>query len=156
FGGKNGAGKTTMLEALQLCLYGAFALGERVSREAYHALLGERIHRSPALLIQPTFSAVAVTFEHANIGRRHTYTVGRSWERSSQNKITERFVVHRDGHPLTEVTPEQWQDFIRELIPPGVTQLFFFDGEKIRQLAEESSEVRELGTSIKALLGTDL
>lgn len=156
FGGKNGAGKTTLLEALQLCLYGSLAIGDRVSRESYYAYLGDRIHRSPALLIQPAFASVSVTFEHADVGRMYTYTVSRSWERSAQGRLAERFEVQRDGQQLSEVTPEQWQDFIRELIPPGVTRLFFFDGEKIQQLAETSSDEHELGTSIKALLGTDL
>ena len=49
-----------------------------------------------------------------------------------------------------------WSDFVRSLVPPGVAQLFFFDGEKIRELAEKETEALALGDSIKALLGLDL
>ena len=45
FGGKNGAGKTTVLESIRLCLYGARALGRRVKKRDYERHLIERIHR---------------------------------------------------------------------------------------------------------------
>ena len=51
---------------------------------------------------------------------------------------------------------ETSKDFLLELIPPGLTQLFFFDGEKIQRLAEEESESEELASSIKSLLGLDI
>jgi len=41
------------------------------------------------------------------------------------------------------------------LIPPGVAQLFFFDGEKIQHLADDTSDQRELSEAMKALLGLD-
>jgi len=40
------------------------------------------------------------------------------------------------------------------LIPPGLSQLFFFDGEKIQRLAEQDAQ--ELGRSVKSLLNLDL
>ena len=62
----------------------------------------------------------------------------------------------RDEEPLDDVDSELWSDFVRSLVPPGVAQLFFFDGEKIKRLAEEDTEALALGESIKALLGLDL
>jgi len=37
-------------------------------------------------------------------------------------------------------TASRWQDFISETIPPGVAGFFFFDGEKIQQLADDTSD----------------
>jgi len=46
-----------------------------------------------------------------------------------------------------------WQDFIRATIPPAITQFFFFDGEKIQEIAaDDHSEVR-LKSSLEAALG---
>src|SRR5262249_50822741 len=42
------------------------------------------------------------------------------------------------------------------LVPPGVSQLFFFDGEKIKRLAEEETEAATLAQSVKGLLGIDV
>ena len=45
FGGKNGAGKTTFLEAILLCLYGKNALNSRMSNRDYGEYIAGRIHR---------------------------------------------------------------------------------------------------------------
>jgi DNA sulfur modification protein DndD len=156
FGGKNGAGKTTFLDALQLCIYGSIGLGERLSKDEYAALLAQRIHSSPALLVQPSFASVSLAFDFADMGRLKRYEVRRSWERSPGGRVLERLQVSIDGEEQSDFTAEQWGDFVRELVPPGVSRLFFFDGEKIQHLAEESSDQRELGISVKALIGTDL
>jgi DNA sulfur modification protein DndD len=67
--------------------------------------------------------------------------------------LTERLVVARDGKRVSVQNQEIWQDFIRSIIPPGITQFFFFDGEKIQVIAaDDHSEVR-LKSSLEAALG---
>jgi DNA sulfur modification protein DndD len=59
----------------------------------------------------------------------------------------------RDGKRVSVQNQEIWQDFIRSMIPPGITQFFFFDGEKIQAIAaDDHSEVR-LKSSLEAALG---
>lgn len=156
FGGKNGAGKSTLLEAVCLCLYGQLAAGTKASKDQYASYLEQRIHSSASLLVQPTFSSVSIEFSYADLGRLHVYEVTRSWGRKTGGRTAERLDVKRDGTSLGELGSEQWQDFVRELIPPGVSSLFFFDGEKIQHLAEDSTDQVELAHSIKALLGVHL
>ena len=48
-----------------------------------------------------------------------------------------------------------WQDFIKEIIPLGLSQLFFFDGEKIQKMMSDDGN-EELKKSILSLLGLDL
>jgi DNA sulfur modification protein DndD len=70
-----------------------------------------------------------------------------------QGPLYERLVVVRDGKRVSVQNQEMWQDFIRAAIPPGITQFFFFDGEKIQEIAaDDHSEVR-LKTSLEAALG---
>lgn len=64
--------------------------------------------------------------------------------------------VERDVKSLDDVSAEHWQDFVRDLLPPGVSSLFFFDGERIQQLAEDSSDEQTLADAIKSLLGLDV
>jgi DNA sulfur modification protein DndD len=156
FGGKNGAGKSTLLEAIRLCLYGLGALGSRVSKEDYLAYLERKIHSNPDHLIQANFASVALEFQYADVDAVHTYRVTRSWERRGAHRITEHLDLERDGKPLDELSVEHWQDFVRDLVPQGVSQLFFFDGEKIQQLAEDTSDRSTLAEAIKSLLGLDL
>jgi len=156
FGGKNGAGKSTLMEAVYLCLYGSLANATKLSKEQYLSYLEKKIHTSPHLLVQPTFSSVSIEFSYADLGRVHVYEVTRSWGKASSGKTSERLDVKRNGESLGELGSEQWQDFIRELIPLGVSSLFFFDGEKIQHLAEDATDQTELAQSVKSLLGVNL
>jgi DNA sulfur modification protein DndD len=155
FGGKNGAGKSTILDAIRLCFYGQQALGQRVSKEQYLGYLKSRIHRNPNLIIQPNHSSICLEFDFADPDGLHKYKIVRSWE-DQGSRVMEDLQLERDGHPLDEVSAEHWQEFIRDLVPIGVSQLFFFDGEKIQQLAEDSSDQRTLADAVKLLLGVDV
>ena len=157
-GGKNGAGKTTILEAVRLCLYGARSLGNRVGQSAYHEYLASTIHHSQATSLQPQEASVALEFEHVHSGNKDYYHVKRRWEtrRSTKEPVEESLVIHKNSEPLSDFEAEHWQDFLNELIPIGLSQLFFFDGEKIQGLAEDTFGHIFLADSIKSLLGVDL
>ena len=154
-GRKNGAGKTTVLESLRLCLYGARALGDRVSNRDYDDYLKGRVHRDDSALINPTSASVGLAFTHSQLGEKHEYEVTRSWEING-NKITTFLHVNKNGEPLDSIDQENADEFLRDLIPPGVSQLYFFDGEKIQQLAEADEEDIALSDAIRNLLGLEL
>lgn len=81
FGGKNGAGKTSLLEAVRLALYGRTALGPRVRQVDYDGYLRGRIHRTRGEAMPPaTHAAVALEFEYVRLGEAaKTYIVERRW-----------------------------------------------------------------------------
>lgn len=156
FGGKNGTGKTSILDAIRLVLYGKASLGNRVSQKDYNFFLKNHIHRSTDNLIQPTFSSVAAEFDYAIRGESKTYYVERSWMLSGNNELKEYLKIHENGEIIDEVTPDFWRGFIEEIIPERLSQLFFFDGEKIQSIAEDDGGSRVLADSIKTLLGLDI
>ena len=63
--------------------------------------------------------------------------------------------MYQDSLPNHSLSGD-WTQLVEELIPLEISQLFFFDGEKIRSLAEDASSSAALGAAIKALLGLDL
>lgn len=156
FGGKNGAGKSTLLEAIRLCFYGHLSDRSLFSREKYERYLDERVHRDPRSVIQPHFAAIGIEFEYGEQDAVHIYEVTRSWERKNGSKVVELFQLTKDGRPVTDVSADHWQDFVRDLIPPGVSDLFFFDGERIQHLAEGAHDQETLAEAVKNLLGADL
>ena len=177
-GGLNGAGKTTLFEAVRLCLYGAAALGGRGSRRAgsrraYEEFLARRVHRPAAgggLRARQGRTSVAVTFGFFQGGRESEYRVERSWSSGAGGGagVDERLEVGRrrpgepEFAPLDAVQRPHWQQFIEGIIPRGIMQLFFFDGEKVARMAggdgggdgngAEEEAVRE---AFNALLGLD-
>lgn len=153
-GGKNGAGKTTILEAVRLCLYGASALGKGTKRATYEAYLLSRIHRQIGAPMHHSFAGVAVSFIHTVGGTTHEFTMRRMWERR-RSGVSETIYISRDGAPLSEQEMGWWEQFLHDLLPPGLADLFFFDGEKIQSLADDP-DYTLLGEAIRSLLGLDL
>ncbi len=150
-GGKNGAGKTTLLEAVRLALYGRRALGARVSQTEYETYLRTSIHRSA----HAKSAAVGLDFDYAEGGVVHRYRVLRQWSIRGKSVI-EHLTLDKDGAEMSSVPREEWHQFLQELIPPGVSQLFFFDGEKIREIADGEEENEQLAEAVRGLLGVEL
>lgn len=150
-GGKNGAGKTTLLEAVRLALYGRRALGARIGQVEYDDYLRGRINRASSR----AEAAVALEFDYAEAGVVHRYSVRREW-RAQGKAIVETLLLEKDGAAISAVPRDEWHHFLQELIPPGVSQLFFFDGEKISEIAEGEENNEQLGEAVRGLLGIDL
>ena len=157
-GGMNGAGKTTLLDAVRLCLYGRRALGPRVSRNEYNDYLSAMIHRDANSVMLLSHASVSLEFEYAHSGETRQYRVERAWRQSGMDHRTviEGLTISENDLLSTESETEYWQDHIDELIPLGVSQFFFFDGEDIQKLADDSSHDLYLSESIKSLLGLNL
>ena len=156
-GGMNGAGKTTLLDAVRLCLYGKRALGNRVSHHEYHDYLSEIIHRSSTANSPTDRASVFLEFEYARDGEKKRYTVERSWKRQRGGEtVKEALAIYENNRLNTELEKDHWQDYINELVPIGVSQFFFFDGENVRKLVDDSGHDVFLRESIKALFGLNL
>jgi DNA sulfur modification protein DndD len=151
-GGLNGCGKTTLLDAFQLALYGKFAkCSNRRPSQAYNDFLKQCMNRS----VNPAEgTAVEIVFSLFVEGDEHEYHIKRSWHLANKS-IIENFEVFLDGK-LDEVLRDGWYDFLEEFLPVRLANLFFFDGEKIESLADLEKTSGLLATAIHALLGVDL
>jgi len=153
FGGMNGSGKTTIFDAIKLCLYGP-NISPQISSANYTEYLKEKIHYSSGLFLQPNFASIEIEFEYSKFGELDTYKVERMWERMGR-KVSETLIIRKNGKDIDDVERDNWQEFIEELIPIGLSQLFFFDGEKIQKMMSDDNNF-ELQRSIKALIGLDV
>jgi DNA sulfur modification protein DndD len=154
FGGLNGAGKTTTLTAVRLALYGKQSLGRAVSVQAYHQFLIDSIHNPKGEVLTPNTAGVKLDFNFGRQGEVIDYTVKRVWTVRG-NSVFENVEIYQNGEYLQNLTDQQKQAFLNELIPIGVADLFFFDGEKIAELAEDDNNAA-LADAINRLLGLDI
>lgn len=142
-GGMNGAGKTSIMEAVTFCLYGGKA------DDIYRNINRREKAKGNANV---AFEIVIEMDDGSELVVKRSWTAGAVSEPKPRD-LTERLVVVRDGKRVSVQNQEIWQDFIRAAIPPGITQFFFFDGEKIQEIAaDDHSEVR-LKSSLEAALG---
>lgn len=148
--GHNGAGKTTFLESVRLALYGKRALGARVGQAEYERHLLKRINN----FAKDRRASVELAFKSQHLGNEDLYTVRRSWAARGASVI-ESLEFERNGAPVDDIPSEDWNHYLEDIIPAGVSQLFFFDGEKIQDIADDQ-ESTGLTDAIKSLLGIDI
>ncbi|MGI9829302.1 DNA sulfur modification protein DndD [Vibrio vulnificus] len=151
FGGLNGAGKTSILTAIRLALFGRLSFSQNLTSNDYVEALAELIHKGVGLGGLQNSASIELEFKYSQNGEESTYKVLRGWQRGKKDYLQ----LEKDGVSLSELNYEQCQGFLNELIPTGIADLFFFDGEKIAELAEDESGL-VLKTAVRRLLGLDV
>lgn len=149
-GGMNGRGKTTFLEAILLALYGgnSFAVSES-SHKSYGQYLRAHVNTTDGTLE----SYVELEFDMNTDEDMNTYTVKRSWT-SKTRRMTDSVQVMKNGKEDSFLS-KNWAMFVESVLPSGLANFFFFDGEKIAELA--SGETNEaMKSAIKSLLGINV
>lgn len=154
FGGLNGAGKTSILTAVRLALYGQLALDGRATAKDYERFLADSIHKNPNTIIPADNAYVEVHFNYGKLGERFNYRIQRSWSHKG-SRVQEKLRVWKNDEQIRGIDRAEAQTFLNELVPLGVSDLFFFDGEKIAELAEDQ-DGSALGEAIRRLVGIDL
>ena len=153
FGGLNGGGKTTFLDALQLVLYGKHAKCSNRGNLAYGTYLASTLNRYVAKSEQVSLE---LTFSHTTDTEAQTFTVRREWKLAKQVENSKDKVTVSCNGEHDQYISEQWDEFVNEFIPMSLSDLFFFDGEKIENLAHPERSNELIKTGIENLLGLDL
>ena len=146
-GGRNGRGKTTLLSALQIVLYGEKAECIRDSNLNYKQQMQQFIHRGPGI----DCCSLRLDFLRWSKGLAVSYAVERQWK-FENGDLKESLEVLVNGERDDYLT-ETWREFVQDLLPLEISGLFFFDGEKIEAFANPTKSRRLLASAIGALLG---
>lgn len=154
FGGLNGAGKTTILKAVRLALYGRQGFDQPLTEKEYAAILKQLIHTSPTQLVVADRAAVEIVFSYARLGETIRYRVQRAWV-GKDSTVQESLRLFKNEAHEPWLTDNQAQSFLSQLIPSGISQFFFFDGEQISDLARDDAD-EVLSDAMRRLLGLDV
>lgn len=141
----NGSGKTTLLTAIQLALYGQAAIN--ASRKSVYESFIESLRRSDVV----GNPVVEVILRVETVEEAVRLTVRREWGKSG-SQLVETCRVFRDDTLDAELTAN-WTQFIEDILPAELAQLFLFDGEKIEALANPQKLPDLLRRATEAFLG---
>ncbi|WP_455533311.1 DNA sulfur modification protein DndD [Roseburia inulinivorans] len=145
-GGMNGRGKTTFLEAVLIALYGSNSFAYTESKyKSYAQYLRSFVNKSA----EDKCCSVVLEFEIFN-GDVERYVIKREWDTLTK-KTEERIKVYKDG-TLNEFLTNNWTLFVENILPSALSSFFFFDGEKIAEMAVDNSN-NQLKNAIRAMLG---
>ena len=148
FTGLNGAGKTTILEALQVGLFGANALC--LADQSYQEYMARAINKRS----QWGQAGVTICFRRMENGQEISYRLSRLFKRTGKN-IKESLEVYRNDEYDRAIT-EHWPQFVDEIIPASISSFFFFDGERVESYAAPDSARELIHDGIHNLLGLDI
>lgn len=151
-GGENGCGKTSLLDAFQLVLFGPAAQCSNRGKLSYDGYLERCINRDTAL---EDGSSIKLTFHFYLGGDKKHFNIERAWARKGK-KIQEQFWVYQitsNGIRFEQSLSQNWADYVEGFFPSQVAPFFFFDGEKIEKLADFENSGQLVHAAIHSLLG---
>ena len=149
-GALNGSGKTTFLQAIDFVLYGKFSNYFYSQKLSYENFLNKNINKKNF----DEGAQIELTFNRKYKGKKQKFKISRNWKLIGK-KMKEEFFVFIDEKFDEDITKD-WDNFVDQILPSRVASLFFFDGEKIEQLADLEESKKVLKKAINSLLGLEI
>ncbi len=155
FGGMNGGGKTTLLDAIRLALYGGRAQCSTRGNLSYSDFLNQSVNRHTPPLDD---TRVELIFEQVQDDKLSTFKIVRYWKK---NDIKDTLSILMYSEFVTDWWADKalsntWDEYIETMLPVGISNLFLFDGEQVKELAELETPPEFVVGAIKSLLGLEL
>lgn len=164
-GGLNGYGKTSFLEALYLCLYGKDSIvhlaraGIKSDNAGYPTFLESAFNREA---FRDGLDTMTVKVEISESSRK-SYEITRKWYFRNNGTWNEEEALFNIINNKIPETPKidgkdnfHLQSVLDDiLIPSHVAPFFFFDGEEVKKLADQS-RIEQVKAGLEQLLGVGL
>jgi len=152
FGGMNGGGKTTLMDAIRLALYGQRAQCSTRGNLSYSDFLSQCVNRHTPLGER---TQIELVFQHIEDDRLIDLQIIRHWTKSPKDG-KDTLGIFEEDYWKNDYLTNTWDEYIENLLPLGISNLFLFDGEQVKELAEQEIPPPAVVGSIKFLLGLEL
>ncbi len=150
-GGMNGGGKTTLMDAIRLALYGHRAQCSSRNNLSYGDFLTQSANNK---ITSGQVINIELSFEHIYENHWQEFKIIRSWNKHPQEGKDSLSVIREGSYdPILE---ENWDEYIEAILPLGISNLFLFDGEQVKELAESDELSPSVIEAINTLLGLEL
>lgn len=151
-GGKNGAGKTTLFTAIKLCLYGYKEAGYQAINVHYKNKIKKLVNDRAKIESNPK-AYVMIDFDIMNGQEWDNYIMKRAWILSEGD--FETVSVAKNGIVMTEDEKSDFDNYLLNIIPPQLFELYFFDGEEIADFFLNEDNNSKLKEAFLTLCGYD-
>ena len=150
-GGMNGGGKTTLMDAMRLALYGHRAQCSSRNNISYSDFLTQSANNK---ITSGQVTNIELSFEQIYDNHWQEFKIIRSWNKHPQDGKDSLSVI-REGI-YDHILEENWDEYIEAILPLGISNLFLFDGEQVKELAESDEPSTSVIEAINTLLGLEL
>jgi len=152
-GGQNGAGKTSIFEAIKIALYGPLAFGYSGANSHYSKKIKEYIN-SKTYNKADCNSGVAIEFEIKQDREVKKYTINRQWT-IDDKKLKEDCIIECDGKKYDESEHAYFESYLQSVIPPNLFDFFLFDGEEVGGIFSDDGYNKFIKDALLTLCGID-
>ncbi len=150
-GGMNGGGKTTLMDGIRLALYGNRAQCSTRGNLSYADFLIQSINQQTPPNEQ---TRLELSFEHVVNEEYINLKIVRYWTKNLKDGKDNLGIL--DGDWPDQGLANTWDEYVENILPLGISNLFLFDGEQVKELAEEELPTAPVVEAIKSLLGLEL
>ena len=151
FGGMNGGGKTTLMDAIRLALYGHRAKCSTRKSLPYAEFLSQSVNSQS---LPANITSIELSFEYVFEGHWQQFKIIRAWQRNIQDN-KDSLSIEREGS-YDDNLRDNWDEYVENILPLGISNLFLFDGEQVKELAELDTPPASVVEAINNLLGLEL
>jgi DNA sulfur modification protein DndD len=152
-GGMNGGGKTTLMDAIRLALYGQRAQCSTRGNLSYADFLTQCVNSKTDPFEK---TRIELLFEHIEDDKPIRYRIVRVWEKNPKDGKDALGILGDDDTWPVDSLSNIWDDYIENILPLGISNLFLFDGEQVKELAEQETPPQIVIEAIRGLLGLEL
>ena len=150
-GGMNGGGKTTLMDAIRLALYGERARCSTRGNLGYSNFLAQSVNSQAT---SADVTKIELSFEDVFEGHWQQFKIIRAWNRDIKDG-KDSLSIERENR-FDNKLAEGWNEYIENILPLGISNLFLFDGEQVKELAELDTPPPAVVDAINNLLGLEL
>ncbi|MCC0179422.1 DNA sulfur modification protein DndD [Waterburya agarophytonicola K14] len=150
-GGMNGGGKTTLMDAIRLALYGQRAKCSNRGNLGYSEFLKQSVNSHAT---SADITRIELSFEDVFEGNWQQFKIIRAWKRDIKDGKDSLSIEREDRFDRN--LEEHWDEYIESILPLGISNLFLFDGEQVKELAELDTPPPAVVEAINNLLGLEL
>jgi DNA sulfur modification protein DndD len=151
FGGMNGGGKTTLMDAIRLALYGQRAKCSTRGNLSYSDFLTQSVNSQA---FSGEVAQIELAFEHIVEDRWQEFRIIRAWQKYPPDGKDSLTIIVEGSYE--NGLAETWDEYVENLLPLGISNLFLFDGEQVKELAELETPPATVVEAIEFLLGLEL
>ncbi len=153
-GGKNGTGKTTLLETIKLSIYGSLIMNLKNPNKIYYNYILRKFNVR-ALNEGIKEASIKIEFEWSEKNNTNIYEIERIWFLKEGDKLIEDVNIKKNNENLDSVKIEDIETYFRTVFPQKLFDFFFFDGENITKLISGEYLEKEVKEATHTLFGID-
>lgn len=153
-GGENGAGKSSIFEAMKLCLYGPLTY-------RYQGIVSAYVTKIKGLINDEVYTTddvecfIELNIDIVDKGESNNYKIRRTWTFEG-SKLIERLKVINNDIEFNKNETNNFEEYFKSILPPSVFDFSFFDGEKLGEFFSSSGSRHDLKESVLILNNLDI